>query len=211
MIPKRIFFIWIGDKKEPYVDYAVNAFTQINPTYNVMLKHYNPLDDSDEMFNHCIDIYLNRVNGTVNISPDDTISETLNAIINHLRKRNNTVITRDNIPKKHYAFISDMIRFYLLYKHGGIYIDCDTYPVKPFDDKILERNFRSRNDIYFLGCKENEKFRFTWKNPEVISMPEAYKYSDNEREDFYNCKLKIPDREYPSNYYIHHFIKRSWK
>lgn len=34
----------------------------------------------------------------------------------------------------HITAISDAFRFYLLNKYGGIYLDLDTFPVKPFDD-----------------------------------------------------------------------------
>ena len=58
----------------------------------------------------------------------------------------------------HITAISDAFRFYLLNKYGGIYLDLDTFPVKPFDDKLLsyENGFavnhvKKRCDYFFLG------------------------------------------------------------
>lgn len=37
--------------------------------------------------------------------------------------------------------MSDALRFYLLDTYGGIYLDCDTFPVKPFDDRLLNMDY----------------------------------------------------------------------
>jgi len=37
-----------------------------------------------------------------------------------------------------WAFVSDYIRFYILYHHGGIYLDTDVEVLKPFDDLLLQ-------------------------------------------------------------------------
>lgn len=37
-----------------------------------------------------------------------------------------------------YAFVSDYVRFYVLHKYGGIYLDTDVEFIKPLDDKILD-------------------------------------------------------------------------
>lgn len=57
--------------------------------------------------------------------------------------------------------ISDAFRFYLLNKYGGIYLDMDTFPVKPFDDKLLSYengftiNYKPNiSDIFFIGMNK---------------------------------------------------------
>lgn len=37
---------------------------------------------------------------------------------------------------KKYAFVADYVRFWVLYYHGGIYLDTDMYVVKSFDDLL---------------------------------------------------------------------------
>jgi mannosyltransferase OCH1-like enzyme len=63
----------------------------------------------------------------------------------------------DNMPKhpyvemalkhKRYAFASDYIRCWALYKYGGIYLDTDMFLIKPFD-QIL-------NDSFFIGKEDD--------------------------------------------------------
>ncbi|MGX1193670.1 glycosyltransferase family 32 protein [Metabacillus sp. SLBN-84] len=36
-----------------------------------------------------------------------------------------------------YAFVSDYVRVFALYHHGGIYLDTDVEVIKPFDEKML--------------------------------------------------------------------------
>lgn len=44
-----------------------------------------------------------------------------------------------------YAFVSDYARFWILYKHGGIYFDTDVEVIRPMDDIIARGNF--------MGCE----------------------------------------------------------
>ena len=57
--------------------------------------------------------------------------------------------------------LSDAVRFYLLDKYGGIYLDLDTWPVAPFDDWLLSQRYFHANvrngdktypDVYFMGA-----------------------------------------------------------
>lgn len=43
--------------------------------------------------------------------------------------------------QKKYAFVSDYVRFDVLYDYGGIYFDVDVEVINRFDDKLLERGF----------------------------------------------------------------------
>jgi mannosyltransferase OCH1-like enzyme len=43
----------------------------------------------------------------------------------------------DMLHKKDYAGASDIMRYQILYEHGGIYIDADTFCVKPLEDWLL--------------------------------------------------------------------------
>lgn len=40
-----------------------------------------------------------------------------------------------------FAQKSDIARYYLLYKYGGIYIDADAFMIKPFDSEVLSKDF----------------------------------------------------------------------
>ncbi|WP_191556860.1 glycosyltransferase family 32 protein [Metabacillus idriensis] len=76
-----------------------------------------------------------------------------------------------------YAFVSDYVRVYALYHHGGIYLDTDVEVFKPFDDEMLchesfwgfeQENFIATSTIgavkgnrfikNFLDSYENKRF-----------------------------------------------------
>lgn len=40
-----------------------------------------------------------------------------------------------------YAFVTDYVRFYALYRHGGIYMDTDVEVIKPLDKFLIEEFF----------------------------------------------------------------------
>ena len=43
----------------------------------------------------------------------------------------------DMLHKKDYAGASDIMRYQILYQHGGIYLDADSYCIKPLEDWLL--------------------------------------------------------------------------
>lgn len=49
---------------------------------------------------------------------------------------NSTLWTKQAFEAKKYAFAADYIRFYAVYKFGGIYLDSDVEVIKPFDDLL---------------------------------------------------------------------------
>ena len=69
--------------------------------------------------------------------------------------------------------LADIYRLEILNEFGGIYLDCDTYPLKKFDDKLLEKSFIVQtyintinnnkvfshviSDNYFIGLDKNIK------------------------------------------------------
>lgn len=54
--------------------------------------------------------------------------------------------TQEAYNAKKYAFVSDYARFWILYKHGGIYFDTDVEVIKPMDEFIARGPF--------MGCEK---------------------------------------------------------
>jgi mannosyltransferase OCH1-like enzyme len=54
----------------------------------------------------------------------------------------------DAVPHNDYSAKCDLIRYELLYRYGGFYVDADTRALKPFSDELLD------NDSF--ACWENE-------------------------------------------------------
>jgi mannosyltransferase OCH1-like enzyme len=60
------------------------------------------------------------------------------------------------MKQKKWAFASDILRFYILRKYGGVYFDIDQVLVKDFPEKLLENNlfisqYHERTDYYGFG------------------------------------------------------------
>ena len=55
--------------------------------------------------------------------------------------------TQEAYEAKKYAFVSDFARFWILYRHGGLYFDTDVEVIKPMD-KILSQGA-------FMGCEQD--------------------------------------------------------
>lgn len=86
--------------------------------------------------------------------------------------------------KKYYAFVSDYVRFDILYKYGGVYLDTDVELLKEIPEEFL-------NNEGFTGVESNDKiapgliFACKAKNPIVMEILKDYK----------NDRFILPDGE----------------
>lgn len=56
--------------------------------------------------------------------------------------------TAEAYAAKKYAFVSDFVRFYVLYEYGGLYFDTDVEVIKPMEDIISRGPFMGRENSY---------------------------------------------------------------
>ena len=191
MIPKQLFFIWLGDNRPDYVNFAVNVFKKVNPDFNVDLIEWKIKDIEN---------------------PKDEL----------LRKSIKIAIKENRKDRKFIQSVANIYRYELLHKYGGIYLDCDTFPVRPFDTELLNhRKFDvliswSKNqfcvsDVFFIGRVSLEILEKSKKN-DVFLYPhtECGNYKEL-RLKFFNCTLKYG--EYygdPRLYYINHYHDFTW-
>jgi len=127
MIPKIIHQIWFGDQSLRPIK-LMNKWKEMNPSWDYWLwtekelKEYFPNLENQKHYDNLIDLYDNLKNKTPNIRPH------------------------------HYlAGRSDIVRYEILYEYGGFFIDADSDPLKPLDDKFCD------NDSF--SVYENEKVR----------------------------------------------------
>lgn len=128
-IQKNIFFIWFGKLPE-YAKFAVETFKKINPKFNVHTYFYeDPLNSNNDDIQTCIQMC--NTPGTLQYKLLHTDFE--KNMSDGRYSKNKQLIS--NVQ------LSDALRYYLLNKYGGIYLDCDTFPVKRFDYNLLEIPF----------------------------------------------------------------------
>ena len=196
MIPKQLFFIWLGDNKPKYVDFAVKTFKDVNPDFKVDLMEWK-IEDIENPKDKCL-------------------IEAINNIENDLLKRRPWYKNRPKIIN-----IADTYRYVLLNKYGGIYLDCDTFPVRPFDDSLLNhtqfdvttswyRNKFINKEIFFIGQVNNEQLRILPKNDCLLWPHVETSEYDRLRDKFFNCTLKYGEFYGDEHYYINHYHDFTW-
>ena len=214
MINKQLFFVWIGKKIPSYVNYTINIFKDVNPTFKVDLIVEHDIDHTNNAdLKRCRDIVYNN-----------DINDELHG------KHMKSVWFNTKLKDKTIQKICDIYRFELLYKYGGIYLDCDTFPIKPFDSKLLEyNNFCCKscyepknyifNDIYFIGCDQKYKFDFKDNGDVVANNIINTEYCINNKKTnyikhsdlCYKCELKYGQTYSKSkDCYIDHYGCRLW-
>ena len=202
MIPKNLFFLWLGNKEPPENHkWVINTFKEINPDFNVEFIRYTQKD--------------------IENSKDPIL---LDAIENAYKDK--TKLNKFGL----YTTISDIYRFYIIRKYGGIYLDLDTFPYRPFSDgdllninhsvflctKRCEYNKEIvSSDIYYIGSPKFNDYKS--KRPLCFLYSSQIVSEDEEfsklKQKFMNSELKFGDRysRADKNLYIEHFRLRSWK
>lgn len=64
--------------------------------------------------------------------------------------------TREAYAVGKYAFVSDYARFWILYRHGGLYFDTDVEVIRPLDDIVAEGPFMGCENDAESGSKPDE-------------------------------------------------------
>ena len=215
MIPKNLFFIWLGDNKPDYVDYAINAFKEVNPDFQVDLIEYSveEIENIESLQKSIYDVHVRNCVSYILKKSDKIFRHHVSQFYRGLRKFIQT--------------IANMLRFEILNHYGGIYLDCDTYPVKPFDTFLLKnKSFCSYafpsydpehryRDNFFIGKERNEHpiydcfGIFSTFNVGFYKPGKYHPEWEWRKKLFFDCKLK--DRSENTESYIEHFVDRTWK
>ena len=182
-IPKNIFMVWFGDVLPLYINNTLSEYRRINPEFNVKLVWYKFDQFKDALDKKNI---LNEY--------DEILYDTANKILHDdfytdLKK---DLFLRNAFIEIDFCWIlADVFRLALLNKFGGIYVDCDTFPIKPFDDKLLNYgNFCIMNtkrfpyafllDNYFIGANGKDKMQNYFNFKKLIQN----RYADEDKMQF---------------------------
>ena len=219
-IPKILHFIWFGYMPN-YVNFCIQQFTNTNKDFKINFVHYTPLQLES--------LYFNKNIITEN---DALLYKTIDGILNKtlynelVIQQQNFLQLFGNIP--FIQLLADVFRLELLNTYGGIYLYCDIFPIKPFDDYVLSYgNFCVYDTVYGLKEKNNyfiastgQNFLTNYFSPELkpfyLSNNYMLKLQNKKPFDFqirrikfFSCKLKMSDFSDSTNY-IEHYSDFSW-
>ena len=226
MIPKHIFQIWIGDNIPKYAIFSNLAYKKINKDFKIIFLHLT--------VKNIFDIYVNNY---MLCQYDNIIKKSIDCILGKNDKYINFIKIQTNIYGKNIRAIqllSDILRLELINTYGGIYVDCDTYPIKPFDENILiynkftvERHFDTgflyktnqlHIDNYFFGTsgKEFDQIYNYEMDNKIIKLLQTNKnWFKNvqyiyRKKQFFNQTLtnKMFNEK---KFYIEHYHDNNWK
>ena len=216
---KNVFFIWLGDSLPINIKFVFNVFQLMNPHVNCSLIHKS-IDQINE-----INIYSHY---------DDIDQIFLNSIF-VLKEYNNLwkkfIDNQINVYGKDVRFIqilSDVFRVLLIQHFGGIYIDCDTFPVKPFDDSLFKHPFCVMShqanstelhiDNYFFGMPKGSNFvPYDGFKHNMNLISQTY-HKQHSSVSYYERKMKfnkgiLSVDDFPKDFpfYIEHYPSCNWK
>ena len=137
MIPKIIHYCWFGHNPlPPLAKECIASWRKFLPDYEIWQWGEVPLcENTNETMR-----YENDCSTTIG---DDYLSKNVNRLYD---KRvffdvNMIPYTAEAYQQGKYAFVSDYARFWIIYRHGGIYFDTDVEVIRPMDDIIEKGNF----------------------------------------------------------------------
>ena len=225
MIPKILHFIWFGRHIPKYVQFSIDAFQEVNSDFKIHfvyrdIKTVEEIIDDKEKCKNNDDVLLRRCGLSI-LNQDELYINT----VNHCKKS----------KLKFIQILSDIYRLDILNYYGGIYLDCDTFPVKKFDQQLMSNNsfivtrhYNENiivNDNYFMGCQKNvDSFdRVLWETykndsaSNIIKILQTQKGWNNNikflinKKKFFECKLHIGEYSFSKDFYIDHYSSQSWK
>lgn len=214
-IPKKLYLIWLGDNIPSYAYFSLNAYRYANQDFLVQLISFS----------------INQIKVIYNGHIINSIEQVLYNAIDVMLKDSKQYLS---LLQKQLAFygksilalqlLSDIFRVMLLEKYGGIYVDCDTFPIKPFDTALLDTtkfvvakhyeycytNNNVGEDNYFFGSIQNAS---NIKSIQLLQTNDKW-WTDVQyllrKQKFFKLALKyVPNIK--SNFYIEHFCSNSYK
>lgn len=215
MIPKILHFIWLGNYMPSYVLFSIQSFKKMNETFDIHFLHYT-IDQIESLDVKTDDDYL--------------LQRTINGILCKCDKYLNVMQHCKQNNLMFIQLLSDIYRLEILNFYGGIYLDCDCFPKRSFDDEMLsyeqfivQRHFvynLLENDNYFIGTQKDKILwdifdKKTAQHIKKLIQTERNWYNNIEylklKKKFIDCKLQIGESFSNKDFYIDHYSMKTWK
>ena len=214
MIPKNIFFIWFGNTVPNYFTKSITVFSSVNSSFNVQFIHRTH-DELDKIYHH-----------ELKNEYDDAICQIMADIDNVCGFYKESIVHYKNLGRSKKQILSNVFRLDLLNRYGGIYVDGDCFPIKPFDEKLLlnpfvvHHKYANSNmllpDCFFMGKdRASEKWKSYWSRIKHVKMliqeePKNKCIKMFFQKKFINCTLQYGDFFSSCNNYIDHYNLKTW-
>ena len=225
MIENNIFFIWLGDVVPNYALFAVDAFKMANQSFNIQLVHKTTADIEHPIVENEVDqCFLDSIRTA--IGKYEVPLHYQEYIDNQRRLYGKDI--------RFVQLLSDIFRVQLVNSLGGIYLDCDTFPNRPFDNQLLEDDFCVARhysktfvsqDNYFFGCKKKssiddfliplpykcfgkQKYRLICQTIPSIQANVKFIY---QKSLFYRQQLQYKPNLFNDSFYINHYSRENWR
>jgi len=132
-VPKTIHFIWLGDEIPIKYQNNIITFTKVNPDYEIVLW--------TEIITEEVKRSLTKVS------------------IRDIRKEMENYQTKPLFGREsNVGVISDILRYEIVYRNGGVYYDTDSISLKPLQDALTHSFVSNALDPYHNIC--NSVFGF---------------------------------------------------
>ena len=147
MIPRQLFLVWINNKIPNHLSNSLKYFKELNPDFNINFIHIekceNISNNKEVIIRKCFS-YIDKI-----LKHDDKKCK----YYNFIKKVTNPSY---RLKRNFITYFTDIVRFELIESYGGIYLDCDTFPIISFDDNLLKcTQFKSKtnygHDYFFFG------------------------------------------------------------
>jgi len=144
-VPRVIHFIWVGEQIPEKYQKNINTFTTINPDYQVVLW--------------------------TEVITDEIRKSLANVTIRDLTKEIVDYSTKDLVDNEsNFGGKSDILRYEVVYRNGGVYFDTDSISVRPLHD-VLTHSFVA---VYADGVFFNpEKRAMRYIQNSVFGFPKG--------------------------------------
>ena len=215
MIPKNIFFIWFGNIVPKYFAASVEAFSNINRDFNIEVI-YKTHKDLDKIKNRILNNKYDKalLQNMLDIENDNGIYK--ESILHYKLLRRSTK-----------QILSNIFRLYLLNQYGGIYIDGDCFPIKPFDNELLLDSFVVHHtytgnillpDCFFMGkTQTSQLWKSYWHGAQCsihLVQQQPLKTKCDKlvlQKKFINGNLQYGDFFSSNQNYLDHYNLKTWQ
>jgi len=135
MIPNRVFFIWFGNKLPWAVGLAILSVKHVQNPEEILLYIDSEISgDGYDLIKNIPNLALKKIDSSLFSDLND--KGLMWQLFQKFQKP---------------ALKSDLLRFALVYKYGGVYLDTDIIAVKPWNDLLKYKGFCGLEAVAFPG------------------------------------------------------------